>query len=162
MKYLILLRHAKSSWKDPSLSDFDRPLNNRGIIDAPVIAELVRKKNIPLDLILSSSAKRTSETTKTFIKILDYKKEILFLDDLYLASSKTILSKIHFVDEVYKNILVVCHNPGITDLTNYIGDIIIDNIPTTGIVGFSFDDLWKNLSKNCCKLLFFEYPKKLK
>lgn len=162
MKNLILLRHAKSSWKNPSLSDFDRPLNKRGIKDAPAMAELVRKKNIPLDLILSSTAKRTSETTKTFVKILDYKNEILFLDDLYLASSKTILSKIHLINEVYKNILVVCHNPGITDLTNYIGDTIIDNIPTTGIAGFTFDDKWKNLSNNYCKLLFFEYPKKLK
>lgn len=162
MKNLILLRHAKSSWKNSSLPDFDRPLNNRGIKNAPAIAEFVRRKNIPLDLILSSNAKRTSETTKTFIKILDYKKEVLFLDDLYLASSTTILNKIQKTDENYKNILVVCHNPGITDLANYLGNTFIDNIPTTGIVGFSFDDLWKNLSINCCELLFFEYPKKLK
>ncbi|MEO8231431.1 MAG: histidine phosphatase family protein [Ignavibacteriota bacterium] len=161
MKNLILLRHAKSSWKNPSLSDFERPLNKRGTKDAPAMAELVRKKNIPLDLILSSTATRTTETTKAFIKVLDYKNEILFLDDLYLASSRTILSKIHLLDEVHNNILVVCHNPGITDLTNYIGNIFKDNIPTTGIVGFSFDDKWKNLNKNCCKFLFFEHPKKL-
>ncbi len=139
MKNLILLRHAKSCWKNSSLPDFDRPLNSRGIKNAPAMAELVRRKNIPLDLILSSSAKRTSETTKTFIRILDYKKEVLFLDDLYSASSKTILNKIQMVDEICKNILVVCHNPGITDLANYIGNTFIDNIPTAGIVGFSFD-----------------------
>ena len=162
MKNLILLRHSKSSWKDPTLSDFDRPLNKRGVKDAPRLAEIVRKKNIPLDLILTSSAKRTSETTKTFIKILDYKSEIFFLDDLYLASSRSILSKIKLVDEVYKNILVVCHNPGITDLANFLGTTTIDNIPTTGVVGFSFDDIWKNLGNESCKLLFFEYPKKLK
>ncbi len=162
MKNLILLRHAKSSWKNPTLSDFDRPLNKQGIKNAPAMAELLQQKNIPIHLILSSSAKRTSETTKTFVKVLDYKNEIFILDDLYLASSRTILNKIHLVEEVYESILVVCHNPGITDVANYIGDIPIDNIPTTGFVGFSFDDKWKNLRENCCKVLFFEYPKKLK
>lgn len=162
MKKLILLRHAKSSWKDMSISDFDRPLNGRGIKDAPIMAELMRKKNIPFDLILSSSAKRTSDTAYIFINILKYKNKILFLDDLYLASSTTILNRIKILDESYKNILVVSHNPGITDLVNYLGDAFVENIPTTGFIGFWIDEKWKNLCKNCGKLIFFDYPKKLK
>ena len=73
MKTLILLRHAKSSWDFPDLSDHDRPLNNRGKKDAPLMAEVLKKKNIAIDLIISSTSKRTMETAKVFANTLNLK-----------------------------------------------------------------------------------------
>ncbi len=160
MKKIVLIRHAKSSWKDTSLSDFDRPLNNRGLMNAPFMAAQIKKRRITPDLILSSSAKRTSKTAKIFAVTLEYTNEIIFLDSLYLASSSTILQMIRKLDEIYKNVLIVCHNPGITDLANYLCKNYFDNIPTTGIVGFSFKEEWRKIETNNCSLLFFEYPKK--
>ena len=86
MKNLILLRHAKSSWKDLRLGDFDRPLNNRGKQTAPLIAKILLSKNIFIDKIISSSSKRTTETSKIFAAILSYEPEIIYEPNLYLAS----------------------------------------------------------------------------
>jgi len=160
MKNLILLRHAKSSWKDTSLDDFDRPLNNRGKCDAPKMADRVAREKIQIDLIISSSALRTSDTAKIFAEIIGYKSRIIFDDNLYEASYKKILDLINLIEDKYKGVLLVCHNPGITNLANYLSDHFIDTIPTTGIVGLSFNCSWKELNENSCSLLFYDYPKK--
>jgi len=159
MRNLILLRHAKSSWKDASLSDFDRPLSNRGKRDAPQMATRFAQKKIDVDLIISSSARRTADTANIFTNILFYKSNIVFVDKLYEASNKQILEVINKIGEKYQNVLLVCHNPGITNLANYLSDYFIDNIPTTGIVGFSSDRNWKEIKENSCSFLFFDYPK---
>jgi len=160
MKKLILLRHAKSSWKDLSINDFDRPLNKRGNRDVSIMANEFLKKNIKLDVIISSSAKRTLDTAKVFAKALGFGSNILENDDLYEASSYEILKCINHIDNIYNNVLIVCHNPGITNLANYLSDFLIENIPTTGIVGFSFDDDWKEIKEKSCSFIFFDYPKK--
>jgi phosphohistidine phosphatase len=160
MKKLILLRHAKSSWKDASLDDFDRPLNRRGKKDAQLMAEKLAMRKIKIDLMISSPAKRTNETAKIFANILGYETEIIFNDKLYEASYKEILEVINLVDEKYQNVLLVCHNPGITNLTNYISDHFIENIPTSGIVGLSTKSGWKNINENGCSFLFYDYSKK--
>lgn len=161
MRKIILLRHAKSSWKDASLDDFDRPLNNRGKRDAPHMANRLFKRGVEVDLIISSSARRTSDTAKIFKDKLGFKSEIIFEDKLYEASAQEILKIIHKIEEKYNSILIVCHNPGITNLSNDLSDYFIDNIPTTGAVGFSFDGNWNELQNNSCKLIFFDYPKKI-
>jgi len=187
MRKLILLRHAKSSWKDASLEDFERPLNNRGKRDAPQMANILLLKNIEVDLIISSDTRRTKDTAKIFANILAYNSEIVYDTELYEASYDQILKVINHTnnryknllvlyeasyDQIlkvinhtnnrYKNLLVVCHNPGITNLSNYLSNQFIDNIPTTGMVGFSFDGNWNDLQNNSCEILFFEYPKKYK
>ena len=160
MRKLILLRHAKSSWKDTSLDDFDRPLNRRGKKDAPIMADKLSMRKIKIDLIISSPAKRTTETAKIFANILGYQSEIIFNDKLYEASYKEILEVINLIDDKYQNVLLVCHNPGITDLANYISNYFIENISTSGIVGLSTNSSWKNINENGCTLLFYDYPKK--
>jgi phosphohistidine phosphatase len=161
MRNIILLRHAKSSWKDASLDDFERPLNNRGKRDASHMANRLLERGVEVDLIISSSAKRTSDTAKIFSDILGLKAEIIFEHKLYEASTQEILKIIHKIEEKYKSLLIVCHNPGITNLSNYLSNYFIDNIPTTGAVGFSLDGNWNELQNNSCKLIFFDYPKKL-
>ena len=160
MRNLILLRHAKSSWKDPSIDDFDRPLNNRGKRDAPQMAKNLLKKAVDFDLIISSSAKRTSDTAKIFADTLSFKSEIVFNDNLYEASYKQILKVVNQINDKFYNVILVCHNPGITDLVNYLSDNFIDNIPTTGIVGLSADISWKEIDENLCSIVFYDYPKK--
>jgi phosphohistidine phosphatase len=162
MKNLILLRHAKSSWKDTSLDDFDRPLSNRGKKDAPKMAQRLCERGIQVDLIISSSASRTKETAIIFADILNYKSEIIFNRRLYEASAGHILSVINQIDNRFENVLLVCHNPGITNLVNYLSDSFIENIPTTGIVGLISDRNWKEVNEKSCTCLFYDYPKKNK
>ena len=160
MRNLILLRHAKSSWKDQSLDDFDRPLNKRGKRDAPQMAKILLNKAIDFDLIISSCARRTSDTAKIFADILSIKSEIIFDDKLYEASHKQILKVINQISDKFYNVILVCHNPGITNLVNYLSDNFIDNIPTTGLVCLSADISWKEIDKNSCLMIFYDYPKK--
>ena len=160
MKNIILLRHAKSSWKDSSLNDHERPLNKRGKRDAPIMAKQLRNRNIIPDLIISSSSKRTLDTAKVFAEVLEFKSHIQQSKKLYEASSYEILNHINKIDDAYNNILVVCHNPGITDLANFLSDYFVNNIPTTGMVGFSFNKSWDDLKEKSCSFLFFDYPKK--
>jgi phosphohistidine phosphatase len=161
MNKLLLLRHAKSSWKDLSINDYDRPLNKRGKHDIPIIAEEFLKKNIKLDIIISSTAKRTLDTAKVFAKTIGFGTNILEKDELYEGSRYEILKCINQLDNIYNNVLIVCHNPGITNLANYLSDYLIDNIPTAGLVGFTFDNNWNAIKEKSCSFLFFDYPKKL-
>ena len=98
MKNLILIRHAKSSWKNTSLDDFDRPLNKRGKQDAPIMADRLLKRGINMDYIISSPAKRAADTAKIFAGVLSYNSEITLTDDLYEASQNQILEVINRID----------------------------------------------------------------
>jgi phosphohistidine phosphatase len=162
MKNLILLRHAKSSWKDDKLDDFDRPLSNRGKEDAPKIAKRLKQRGIQIDLIISSNARRTTDTANIFAGILNYKSEIIFDNKLYAASESHILSVINCLENNFENVLLVCHNPGITNLVNYLSGSFIENIPTTGIVGLIIEHIWKEVNEKSCSYLFYDYPKKNK
>jgi len=160
MKTLYLARHAKSYWKDQSIPDIDRPLNSRGKRDAPFMGEVLNDNKIMLDLIISSPAKRTKKTAIEISSKLGYpEKKIQFNEDLYEASSNTIIKLIKKIEEKYDRVMIFGHNPGLTMLNNHISNHYIDNIPTCGIVALQFDKKWSEIDKNSCKFLFFEYPK---
>lgn len=161
MRRLILLRHAKSSWSDPTLDDFDRPLNKRGRRDAPFMAKLFKNKNIIPDIIISSPSERTKLTITEFIETLNYDKRNLRWDkQLYLASATKLLGIIKNLNENYSTIMIVGHNPGLTDLQNILCKDKIDNIPTCGLVCMKTHFNWKDIEADCFELEFFEYPKK--
>jgi len=160
MKTLYLARHAKSYWKDQSIPDIDRPLNSRGKRDAPFMGEVLNDKKIMIDLIMSSPAKRTKKTAIEIASKIGYpEKKIQFNEDLYEASSNTIIKLIKKIEEKYDRVMIFGHNPGLTMLNNHISNHYIDNIPTCGIVALQFDKKWSEIDKNSCKFLFFEYPK---
>jgi len=160
MKTLYLVRHAKSSWKNQGLADYDRPLNKRGRIDAPFMGEVLNDKKIHLDLIISSPAKRSKKTTLEIADKIGYpQKKITFKDEVYEASSTTLIELIKKLDDKYDSVMIFGHNPGLTLLNNHISNHYIDNIPTCGIVALQFNKKWSELDKNSCKLLFFEHPK---
>lgn len=159
MKTLILLRHAKSSWDFPELPDHDRPLNKRGKKDAPLMAEVLKKKNIKIEVVISSTSKRTIETAKVFANTLGLKT--IEEHKLYLASELDITRIVNEIDDSYNSVMFVGHNPGMTNLINLVSNTRIDNLPTTGMVGLSVKDNWKNFGSEKCEVLFFEYPKKI-
>ena len=161
MKELILIRHAKSSWSNPFLEDFERPLNKRGSKNAPFMAKVLKQKEVNPDLIISSPSKRTKDTLDFFIKEFDYKGEIIFEESIYEAPYINILKVIKNIDDKHKTIFLFGHNPGFNDLTDFLLGRFEDNIPTCGVLKINFDtNYWKNISKDNSKLIFFNFPKK--
>src|ERR1044072_9796764 len=115
-KKLLLLRHAKSSWDDPSLSDYDRPLNNRGKQNASTMGNFLKKENLIPDLIISSPAKRANKTADIIAKKSGYDKTILESKVLYAATIDDYRDVIQNIKNEYKSVLLVGHNPTIEDV----------------------------------------------
>ncbi len=162
MKRLILIRHSKSSWKDLSLTDFNRPLNRRGKSDGPLMADYLKNKIGKIDYLHSSSSVRTFETSKYFINQIQFLK-IEYDDSLYHCSSSSILKMIMNYSEDYQSAMIIAHNPGLTNLINNIIDISLDNLPTTGIAKINFDCAeWRDVSSKNSNLIDLKFPKQLK
>ena len=161
LKTLLLIRHAKSSWDDPGLSDFDRPLNERGKKDAPMMADRLHERGIKLDAFISSPAKRAKRTAEQFAK--RYKKEdkdIILKTELYMAIENTFYEVIEKLDDNDDCIALFSHNPGLTDFANSLTEVRTDNIPTCGIFAVSIDiKKWNKIREAKKNLLFFDYPK---
>lgn len=162
MKTLTILRHAKSSWDSPSLADSERPLNDRGERDAPLMAERIHRAGIRPSLILSSHAVRAWTTARVVAAELRYPLEFLQRDkDLYLASRERLLDIISRQDEGFNNLMIVGHNPGLTDLVNYLVPGTTGNLPTCGVVSIAIDsDTWELRGDVSKELLLYDYPKK--
>ena len=157
-KTLIIVRHAKSSWTSPSLRDFDRPLNDRGHHDAPMMAKRFRARSVPVDRWISSTANRAKTTAGYFATEFDITLQLE--PELYHASLETFLQLIHAFDESWNSVAIFSHNPGITELVNYLGggSVRLDNLPTCGMVGFRFPSTrWTMVEKG--EFLFFDAPK---
>ena len=163
MKTLILIRHAKSSWDDPGLSDFERPLNDRGKKDAPVMAERLYERGIKIDAFVSSPARRARKTAEQFAKRYKKDKEDLVLrTELYMASEEAFTTVIEKLDDSIDCVAIFSHNPGITDFANSLTDARTDNVPTCGIFAISIDaKKWNRFRDAKKKFLFFDYPKAL-
>lgn len=164
MKTLILVRHAKSSWDDVNLPDFDRPLNKRGKEDAKKMAERLHKKIKKLDAIISSPAKRAKKTAESFAEIFKIREEdIQFYPSLYHAAGNDFFEVIEELSNKLDTVAVFSHNPGITYFSNnLITDINIDNVPTTGIFAVKIDiSKWSDFKNAERQFLFFDYPKNI-
>lgn len=161
MKNLLLVRHAKSSWSNPSLEDRERPLNNRGKRDAPFMAEHIRKEGHIIDAILSSPATRAYTTAEFFFKefkseVFDFRKE----SDLYFGSESDWMHLINSVEESYRFPAFFSHNPTITYFANKFIGVDFDNVPTCGVIHLtSTVDLWKDLHYDNTRVQNFYFPK---
>lgn len=164
MKRLYIIRHAKSDWSDPALSDFDRPLNQRGEKDAPLMGKIVAEHHPRPDLILSSPAVRARTTAETISRKWGYETEkIVFDQDLYLADTRKIVETVRHLPAWADTVCIVGHNPGLTLFAEHISGCVIDNIPTCGIVAVRLkQNEWNTIGKGSAQLLFFDYPKKHK
>jgi len=160
-KTLFLIRHAKSSWDDPSLNDFDRPLNERGKKDAPAMAKKLKDQKIKLDAFVSSPAKRARQTCSRFIKEFDFKKKKIIVDEkLYEATEENFYDVVENLKNKWDTVAIFSHNPGITSFANSLTEIRIDDMPTCSIFALKIDaDKWKNFKTAKKKFWFFDYPK---
>lgn len=159
---LVMVRHAKSSWSNPLQSDFERPLNDRGEHDAPMMGERLKKKNISPDLIISSTARRAKQTAKKIAKELGYSEDkIKWYDKLYHCIPQVFEEVLYEVDDAVATVLIVAHNPGITSFVNELSaSFCIDNMPTCGIVAAGFEaDEWSDFINVEKKVILFDYPK---
>ena len=162
MKTIYLVRHGKSSWKYPNLDDFERPLNKRGRKNAPFMGAILKKLKVAPDLIISSPANRASTTARIVAHHINYSlEEIQYSENIYEFSANALIDVIEHLNDDIKKVMLVGHNPALTDLANYIGDTPISNIPTSGVFCADLDiPSWAKISDSCGKLKFFEYPKK--
>jgi phosphohistidine phosphatase len=162
MKTLYLIRHAKSDRNDPSLSDYDRPLNKRGMKDAPFMGSKLLEKGIYPDLILSSPALRAKTTAIAIAQALSYPTDSIRYDHaLYASDVETILTLIRDVPVSIDTLFVFGHNPEFTECANLLTDGDIDNIPTCGVVAMRLrEDDWKSIGANSAELKGFDCPKK--
>ncbi len=162
MKRLTLVRHAKSSWKDASVADFERPLNERGKRDAPRMGARLAAAGFRPDLLVSSPAKRARATAERIASAIDYPAErIVFEEGLYDASPDELLAVIQALPAGLAHVALVAHNPGLSELHNRLADRRIDDIPTGGVVQLELSvGEWKQVRAGCARLLAFDYPKK--
>lgn len=161
MKSLLLIRHAKSSWENFSVADFDRPLNDRGKRDAPKMAARLMEKGIVPDRVLVSPAKRTRKTAAYFMEAWKLPEEKMQMpEELYLASPAIFRKLIQALPDEVGTLAVISHNNGLTDFANELTNVRVDNIPTCGIFAVKIAiESWRAFDEGEKEFWFFDYPK---
>ncbi len=164
MKTLTIVRHAKSSWDDETLGDRERPLNERGERDAPMMGRRIAAAGIRPSLIIASPAVRTWSTARAVAEELNYPLEFLQREnELYLASLKDILDVVGAQDRKFNSLLLVGHNPGMTDFANFLAPGVTRNLPTAGVVSVSIDrEDWALHSHPPMELRLFDSPRRVR
>ena len=146
MKTLLILRHAKSSWDNLDLSDYDRPLNKRGKRDAPRMGDFLRQQELVPDLIISSTAKRAKKTAKLFAKAVGYKEKISLENVFYHAKPETYITVLREISHDYERIMVIGHNPGLETLVTILTGSM-ELMPTAAIAHVLLPiDQWDQLT----------------
>lgn len=147
MKTLLILRHAKSSWKDEELDDHERPLNKRGLNDAPRMGEVMKEHDLVPDLILSSSAVRARLTAQLVAEHCGYEGEIGGGRELYSFASGDYLDALEKVDDGYARVMVVGHNPGLEELVEWLTGVYT-SLPTATLAVLRLDiNHWSELEE---------------
>lgn len=161
MKKLLIIRHAKSSWEDFTVADFDRPLNDRGKRDAPMMAERIASRKISPDFVLTSPAKRARKTADLFVRTLNIPAEnIVEVPTLYEAGVPAFYEAVASCPVSASTILLFSHNPGITAFVNDLSAIKVDDMPTCAVFAVSCNITdWSDFRTAPKDYLFFDYPK---
>lgn len=161
MLTIYIVRHAKSSWAEIGVEDHDRKLNERGIGDLVRMGEEVKTRDWIPEVIYSSTAARAKATAEGIAeKISIPKNAIIFERSLYLCTAKDIQKFLSGIDKGITSVMLVGHNPGLTDFYNEYTDIKIDNVPTCAIGAFqSEENDWKSINQSEWKSIGFIYPK---
>ncbi|MFK7781682.1 SixA phosphatase family protein [Psychroserpens sp.] len=161
MKQLVLIRHAKSSWKY-DVNDAERPLKKRGFRDATLVSESFKSSSFLPEIIFSSFANRALTTCRIFMKNLNYDEEILHIkDELYDFGGQNVIKFITQIDDCYKKVMIFGHNHAFTSICNIFGNQFIDNLPTSGLVIINFDVYsWQHIKNGTTELTIF--PRDLK
>lgn len=162
MLRLVLLRHGKSSWDDARLDDFERPLAPRGLRNVPEMGRRLARRELVPDLVVSSPAVRALATARGVARELGYREDrIREAPELYLASPDEILTVIRDTPAGVGTLMIVGHNPGLTELANRLDDIRLDNMPTAAMLCVEFNAAsWADIRPAEAELCWFDYPKK--
>ena len=159
MKKLYILRHAKSSWGQPDLADFDRPLNDRGMIAAPFMGEIIAGRSYLPDLIISSPAKRASQTALIVKESSGANSEIKFDERIYEASPQALRQVVSELGDETHSAMIVGHNPGIEGFIKFLTGKI-EPMPTAAFASISLTiEKWSDLSADCGDLQEIIRPK---
>ncbi|MGV3705116.1 MAG: SixA phosphatase family protein [Arcticibacter sp.] len=161
MKKLLIIRHAKSDWSMPGLTDFDRTLNSRGLRNAPEMAIRLKERGLIPEAVVASPAVRARTTAEIFCTAWDYAvSDILFKDEIYEASPSALLRVINELDDRYDSVALFGHNPGLTEIIVDLCNSDLYNLPTCGVVQIAFPfESWAMVSRQTGEQLLFDYPK---
>lgn len=161
MKTLVIVRHAKSSWQDPFLSDHERPLAPRGLRDAPVMGAVLAEMGPPVDRVISSSAVRALSTAELVIHEMGLPWDEIWIEDaLYHATEEEMIELIQEQDDYIDGLMIFGHNPGMTYLVNDLSDLDLDNLPTCGVVVLQFDvESWFEIGEVEAVSAVYDFPK---
>lgn len=160
MKKLYIVRHAQKADEEINQDDYDRDLSEIGINDAKIMANNFAIKNLSIDLIVASPAKRTKITAEIFAEALNYNKSIMFNDVLYMAFVNELLETISYIFDTVDSVLLVGHNPSLTALAlTLVG--FKEKFQMGAVMEIDFDcDSWIDISKDNAKLIAYEAPNK--
>lgn len=161
MKTLYIVRHAKSDKENAQLQDIDRPLNARGYDDAHFMASKLTAANIQPELLISSPAVRALSTALIFARKLGYDpQKILLENSLYETGTKEYIEVIRSTPDSFSSAMLFGHNSTITSLVNSLGKPFTENVPTSGITGFTFSATqWSEIIPGDGNLIFYDFPK---
>jgi phosphohistidine phosphatase len=168
MKHLYLLRHAKSSWDDPTLADHERPLAPRGEKATALLAAYLRRKKIAPALVLCSPARRVVETFLGIEPALGKKVSVQAERNLYGASADVLLERLHEVPETIPSAMLIGHNPAIQELATTLArgskprEKLDRKYPTGALSTFAFEGDWRSLSPEAVQRVNFVRPKDLR
>jgi len=160
-KELLLVRHAKSSWDDPYLDDHDRPLNERGLQNAPEMGKRLQGLSIRPEVWISSTALRAITTAEIIAEQVGFPQDqIQRTKDLYHASATELQEIISELDDQIDSVVFFGHNPGVTSLFANLYGLPIDNVPTCGVVHLQFNEnTWSAVSSAPPARAYFDFPK---
>jgi len=160
MKTLLLLRHAKSSWKGPDVKDFDRRLNQRGLKTAPLVGKLIRKRKLEPDLVLSSPAERARQTTTLVLESARLEVEVRYDERIYEASAARLFEIVSQIEDTVSVAMLVGHNPGFEELLEVLTGAA-HRLPTAALACIELDiDKWNKLRAGSGRLEWLVKPKK--
>jgi phosphohistidine phosphatase len=161
MKTLYLCRHAKSSWADPGMADHERPLNERGRMDAPVMAAILDQRREGIELFVSSPATRALTTALIFVKAQGLDEKVLRLEPkIYEASTQALANVVAGLPAGVRKAMLFGHNPGFTDLIEWLTSEDIGNLPTCGMARIDLEvDEWAAVGRGTGSLAWLDYPK---
>ncbi len=162
MRTLYFCRHAKSSWADPGQEDYDRPLNERGLRDAPNMARLFKDRGDPADMIVSSPANRAVTTARAFARELRIDDDHFVQEPLlYHANVPIIASVLTRLPSDMHRVMLFGHNPGFSEVVEHFSNDSAGDLPTCGIVRIDFvANAWTELTRDLGTLVWFDYPKR--
>lgn len=163
MKTIYIVRHAKSSWNAMDMPDEQRPLLEKGKKRTKKVIDYLHKNQIKVDFIISSHAVRAQKTAKLLAHALKYPVSNIRIDSqIYHADGDDILNQFYGLPDHYDSVMIVGHNPSLTDFVNIFLKSPMDNLPTSGVVSFTFDtDNWEKMANTGRKTNFILFPKEL-